>query len=51
MSRKGKPQAVKGRNIGWMRAEQDRRRSSVAEPHRNKARYHRPSEKRIKFDV
>lgn len=50
MGKPRKPQAFKGRNLGWMRAEQERRRSSVAQPHRNRSKYHRPSEKRIKFD-
>lgn len=34
-------QTPKPRNEGWMRAEQERARSSVAEPHRNKKRYSR----------
>lgn len=36
-----RPQAVKGENKEWMRAEQERRRSSVAQPHRNKSKYTR----------
>jgi hypothetical protein len=38
---KNTPQAAKVRNEGWMRAEQERRRSNVAVPHRNKKRYTR----------
>lgn len=34
-------QTPKARNEGWMRAEQDRARSSVAEPHRNRKKYSR----------
>jgi hypothetical protein len=36
-------QSQKPRNEAWMRAEQERRRSSVASPHRNKAKYNRKS--------
>lgn len=34
-----KPKPV--RNIDWMRAEQERRRSSVAQPHKSKKAYNR----------
>ena len=44
--RKNQPQSQKPRNEAWMRAEQERRRSNVAVPHRNKKRYHRASAKR-----
>ena len=30
-----------GRNVEWMRAEQERRRSNVAVPHRNRKKYRR----------
>jgi hypothetical protein len=36
-----KPQNQKPRNEQWMRAEQERRRSNVAQPHRNKTKYTR----------
>lgn len=34
-------QTPKPRNEDWMRAEQERARSNVAVPHRNKAKYNR----------
>ncbi len=35
-----------GPNKAWMKAEQDRRKSSAASKHRNKKKFYRPSEKR-----
>ena len=32
---------MKSRNIDWMRAEQERRRSNVSVPHRNRKKYRR----------
>lgn len=43
MKTKNRPQAVKVRNEAWMHAEQERRRSNVAVPHRNKKKYTRKS--------
>ena len=43
MKKQKRAQTQKPRNEEWMRAEQERRRSSVAQPHRNKAKYTRKS--------
>lgn len=43
MKKNKKPQTPKPRNEAWMRAEQERRRSNVAVPHRNKSKYSRKS--------
>lgn len=40
----GAPQPVAHEDKAWVRADQERRRSSVAQPHRNRKRYHRPSQ-------
>lgn len=42
-NKRNRPQTQKPRNEAWMRAEQERRRSSVASPHKNKAKYNRKS--------
>jgi hypothetical protein len=44
--REKRQQAPKGRNEAWMKADQERRRSNVAVPHRNRKKYHRPSANR-----
>lgn len=43
----GSPQPIPGENKAWMQAEQERRRSSVAQPHRNRKKYYRPSERTV----
>ena len=37
-------------NLPRWKADQERRRSNVAVPHRNKRRYYRPAQKRIRED-
>lgn len=44
MNRKQKPH--KTENKGWMQAKNGHLRSSVAEPHRNRAKYRRADERR-----